>query len=148
MCHQSSRRSGVSNTSSLISLLIYLLTYCLFNDAVSSSDCITSNGSVINACPVRNCKGYGKKFSCRNLRYYPRIFLGGSRKTTENLIQDSRYSGSDLNPGLSEYEVGMLTNLPLRLVKVFLLEDRIGLYSECNAIYSIDRISGFLRRRV
>jgi hypothetical protein len=61
------------------------------------------------------CVGYGKKFSYLNLKYYSR--LEGPTKTTENLIQDSRYPDSDLNPGLPSYEV-----LPQRSAEVFLLE--------------------------
>jgi hypothetical protein len=59
-----------------------------------------------------NLKGFGRKWSWPNLRYYPDIYLEGFRKTMENLSQDSQFSGQDLNPGPPQYEVGMLTTQP------------------------------------
>jgi hypothetical protein len=44
------------------------------------------------------------------------ICLEGLRKTTKNLSQDSRSPGRDLNPGPPEYEAGVLTTRPRRLV--------------------------------
>jgi hypothetical protein len=46
------------------------------------------------------------------LRQYLSIRPEGLRKTTNNLIQDSRCPGRDLNPGPSEYEAGILTTRP------------------------------------
>jgi hypothetical protein len=40
-------------------------------------------------------KGYGRKLSWPNLRYYPGICLEGLRKTKKNLSQDSRSPGRD-----------------------------------------------------
>jgi hypothetical protein len=54
-------------------------------------------------------KGFGRKRTRPNLKYYPGIRLEGLRKTTENLIHDSRCPGRDLNPGPPEYEAGVLT---------------------------------------
>jgi hypothetical protein len=42
------------------------------------------------------------------LTYYPNIWLKGLRKNHEILRQDSRSPGRDLNPGIPEYEVGVL----------------------------------------
>jgi hypothetical protein len=56
-----------------------------------------------------NWKGFVSTGHGLILRKYPGIRLEGLRKTTKNLILDSRSPGRDLNPGPSEYEVGMLT---------------------------------------
>jgi hypothetical protein len=53
-----------------------------------------------------NLKGYGRKRSWPNLKYYPGISLEGLRKTTENLSQDNLSPGRDLNSGPLEYEAG------------------------------------------
>jgi hypothetical protein len=50
------------------------------------------------------------------LKYYPRIFPQGPRKTTENLGHDSRSPGREWNPGPPEYEAGMLATRPRRSV--------------------------------
>jgi hypothetical protein len=65
---------------------------------------------------VMNLKYLGG--SCRGLipRYYPGNFLEGMRKTTKNLSQDSRSPGRGLNPGLPEYEAGVLITRPQRSV--------------------------------
>jgi hypothetical protein len=57
---------------------------------------------------IMNWKGYGRKWSCTNLRHYPGICLERLRKTTKILSQDSRSLGQDLNPGPPEYEPGVL----------------------------------------
>lgn len=49
--------------------------------------------------------------------YVKDIWVEGLREITKNLSQDRRYSGRDLSPILPEYEVGVLKNRPLRLVK-------------------------------
>jgi hypothetical protein len=54
-----------------------------------------------------NWKGCGRKRSWPNERCYFGIFLEGLRKTKKNLSQDSWSPGRDLNPGPSEYEVGV-----------------------------------------
>jgi hypothetical protein len=51
----------------------------------------------------------GRKRLWPNLRYYPVTRLEGLRKTKENLNQDSRSPGQDLNPRRAEYEAGVLT---------------------------------------
>jgi hypothetical protein len=38
--------------------------------------------------------------------------MEGLKKTMENLIQDSRYSGQDLNPEPPEYEAALTTSWP------------------------------------
>jgi hypothetical protein len=42
-------------------------------------------------------KGFGRKQSWPNLRYYPGIYLEGLRKTMKNLSHYSQSSGQDLN---------------------------------------------------
>jgi hypothetical protein len=56
-----------------------------------------------------NRKGYGRKQSWHNLRYYPGICLEGLRKAMETLSQDSHSPGEDLNLGPPEYEANVLT---------------------------------------
>jgi hypothetical protein len=46
----------------------------------------------------------------------PAVGLGGLRKTTKNLGQDSWSPGRDLNPGPPEYETGVLTTRSRRWV--------------------------------
>jgi hypothetical protein len=53
------------------------------------------------------------------LRHYPGISLDGLGKTMKSLTQDSRSPGRDLNPGLPEYKVGVLTTLLRRYVHAF-----------------------------
>jgi hypothetical protein len=45
-------------------------------------------------------------------KYSPDICLQGLRKTMKSITRDSRSPGHDLNPGLPEYEAGVLTILP------------------------------------
>jgi hypothetical protein len=40
----------------------------------------------------------------------------GTEENNENLNQDSRFPGRDLNPGPPEYEAAVLTIRPIRLV--------------------------------
>jgi hypothetical protein len=61
-------------------------------------------------------KGYGKKRSWPNLRYYPNICSEAPMKTMKNLGQDSRSLGWNFNPGPSKYKAGMLTNQSWHLV--------------------------------
>jgi hypothetical protein len=49
------------------------------------------------------------------LRYCPDIHLEGLKKP-QNLCQDSRSLGRDLKPGPPEYEAGVLSIRPRRLV--------------------------------
>jgi hypothetical protein len=51
-----------------------------------------------------------------NLRHYAGTCLEGLRKTTKDLKYDSRSPGEDKNPGLPEYEVGVLTIQPRRSI--------------------------------
>jgi hypothetical protein len=60
-----------------------------------------------------NWKGCERKRSWSNLRYFPGIFVEGPRKATQNLSQDSRSLGIDLNPGPPEYEAARPLNRPL-----------------------------------
>jgi hypothetical protein len=50
------------------------------------------------------------------LRYCPGILLKGVRNITKHISQDTRSPGRDLNLGLPEYEVGVLTTQPRRSV--------------------------------
>jgi hypothetical protein len=50
------------------------------------------------------------------LRFHPSIHLDGLRKTTKNISQDIWSLDLDLNLGPPEYEAGMLTTQPQRLV--------------------------------
>jgi hypothetical protein len=67
-----------------IFLLLFLLSFrflfiCgLFNDSISSSDCISSND-------IMNWKYCRRKRSWPNLRYYPGICLEGLKRTTRLL---------------------------------------------------------------
>jgi hypothetical protein len=54
-----------------------------------------------------NGKGYSRKRSWPNLRYYPVIRLKGLKKTMKPLSRDSRSPGRDLNPVPPEYEAGV-----------------------------------------
>jgi hypothetical protein len=56
-----------------------------------------------------NWEGGGEKKKWRNLRYYLSICSEGLRKTTKNLVQDSRSPGRDLNPWPPEHEAGVLS---------------------------------------
>jgi hypothetical protein len=58
---------------------------------------------------MTSCEGCGRKRSWPNYRYYPGICLEGLRTIMKNIRQDSRSPGQDLNPGLPEYEAGVLT---------------------------------------
>jgi hypothetical protein len=53
---------------------------------------------------MMNWKGFGRK-----PLYYPVMRLMRLRKAMENLSQDSRSPGQDLNPKPPEYEAGLLT---------------------------------------
>jgi hypothetical protein len=64
---------------------------------------------VSNERMVMNLKGCGRKRSWPNVRNPPDICREGLRKNTKTLSQDSWCAGEDLNPGLSEYEAGVLT---------------------------------------
>jgi hypothetical protein len=89
---------------------IYLFTYlpvcCLFNDAVSSSDSVSSD-RMIN----ETWSGKYKTGSDSGLiEYSSRTFIQRLRKITEH-SQDSRPSLRALNPGLPEHGVLLLTAL-------------------------------------
>jgi hypothetical protein len=86
----------------LIRLLVYLMR--------SFSNLIT-NSAQWSDMWMMNWKGFERKRSWPNLRYYPNICLEGLRKTTKIPSQDSRFPGRDLNPGPPEYEAGVLTGL-------------------------------------
>jgi hypothetical protein len=50
------------------------------------------------------------------LRYFPGIYLEGLKKYTKILNQDERPLDRHVNPGLPQYEAGMLNTRPSRLV--------------------------------
>jgi hypothetical protein len=54
-------------------------------------------------------KGYGRKWTWPNLRYFPGVCMERMREITKNLSQDSRSPGEDLNPGPHKYEKGVVT---------------------------------------
>jgi hypothetical protein len=56
-----------------------------------------------------NCKGFGRKRSWPNLRFYPDVFLDGLRKATNSLHPGCPSPGRHLNPGPFENEAGVLT---------------------------------------
>lgn len=68
--------------------------YCLFKD-VSSLVCITWNDRTINEEWIQ--KGTGRKWSWRDLRYYPRIYLVGLKKTMKYFSKHSLFQGRCLN---------------------------------------------------
>jgi hypothetical protein len=45
-----------------------------------------------------NWKGFGRKWTWSDLRYYPGIYLEGVRKNKEKVSQNIRFPGRDLNP--------------------------------------------------
>jgi hypothetical protein len=55
-----------------------------------------------------NSKGFAKKRSWPNLRYYISIFLEGLRKSIKYFSQNSRSPGPDMNLEPHEYEAGVL----------------------------------------
>jgi hypothetical protein len=59
------------------------------------------------------------------LSRYPGICLEGPRKITKTLSKDSRSHGRDLNPGPTEYETTVLTNLPRRSIQITLYFSKI-----------------------
>jgi hypothetical protein len=65
---------------------------------------------------MMNCKGFGWKQSWPNFKTLHRHLPGGIEKNHKNLTQDSQALGPDLNLGPSEYEAGVLTTQPERLV--------------------------------
>jgi hypothetical protein len=67
-------------------------------------------------------KGWERKLSWPNLKYYPGICLEGLRKTTKNIGQDSRSPGPDLNSGPPEYEAGVLATRPRSSVTISTLQ--------------------------
>jgi hypothetical protein len=79
--------------------LTSLFIYGLLNHAISSSDCIVSNDKWI-----MNLKGYGRKQSSPNLRYYPGFCLMDVKKTTKRLSNDSQSLSQDRNRGPPEYK--------------------------------------------
>jgi hypothetical protein len=58
---------------------------------------------------MMNGTEFGKKQSQPNFRYYASIHLERLRKTTKTSISIVSRQGRDLNPGLFEYEAGVLT---------------------------------------
>jgi hypothetical protein len=58
---------------------------------------------------MMNWKRFGRKQTLPTFKDCLDILLEGLRKITKLLSQDSRSLGRDLNHGLPEYEVGVLT---------------------------------------
>jgi hypothetical protein len=54
-------------------------------------------------------KGYGRKQSWHNLRYYLDICLDSLKKLMKNFRQESRFSGRDFKPVPAEKARGVLT---------------------------------------
>jgi hypothetical protein len=105
-----------------VSLLPYLspciyFIYTLLNDAFSVTQmlyCIGWNEMMMGEWWIwKDIQGSGRGLI---LRFYPSICLEGMRKTTKNLSQDIRSPGWYFNPGLPEYEAGVLTNWSRRSV--------------------------------
>jgi hypothetical protein len=82
---------------------------CLFKDAVTSKVYIASNNRIINDWII-NWKGYERKQSWPNLRYYYSMEV--LKKTIKNLSKDSKYLGQNLNQRPLEYKAGVLTTRP------------------------------------
>jgi hypothetical protein len=61
-------------------MLNVLFIYDIFNDTVTTCDCIASNCMVLSE--QQNLKGYGGEWSWSNLRFCPGIYLEEVRKTT------------------------------------------------------------------
>jgi hypothetical protein len=61
---------------------------------------------------MMNWKGFGRKLSWRNLRYYPGIRLEGLTKTKKISIRIGGRRGRESNLGPPEYHVGVLTTRP------------------------------------
>jgi hypothetical protein len=83
---------------------------CLFNDCFSISDYTptASSGRMINECRIgKNGKGSGRGLIKVLQRYFAR---GAEENRAER--QDSRSPGRDVNPGLDEYEAGVLNTGP------------------------------------
>jgi hypothetical protein len=91
-------------------LPLLFIYFGLLKDAVSSSDYRLQRRMI----GLMNWKGYGKKPSWPNLRYYPGIFQEEMRKATKSLMIAS--SGPVFIPGSPDNETGQLTNRPLRSV--------------------------------
>jgi hypothetical protein len=56
-------------------------------------------------------KGYGRKWSCPNSKYYPNICLKGPKKTTKSPGWDSQSRGQELNLEPPKYEGVLITQL-------------------------------------
>jgi hypothetical protein len=69
--------------SAYILLCLDLFIYGFYNDAVSSSDCTTSNCGTIN-------ESFGREWSLPILKHYPGISLEELRKTMKSLSQHNR----------------------------------------------------------
>jgi hypothetical protein len=66
---------------------------------------------------MMNWKGFSRKISWPNLRYYPGICLEGLKKRRKTSIRITGRRSRDLNPGPPEYDAGVLTTLPQRSVE-------------------------------
>jgi hypothetical protein len=65
---------------------------------------------------IWNWKGFGRKRSWPNFKVLSWHSTGGNEENYENLNQDSQSPGRESNPGPPEYEVGVLSTRPRRLV--------------------------------
>jgi hypothetical protein len=61
---------------------------------------------------MMNWKGSGRKWSWQNCTAMSRNLPGRTEKKHEQLSENSRSTGRDLNPGLPEYEAEVLATQP------------------------------------
>jgi hypothetical protein len=67
---------------------------------------------------MMNWKGFERKQSWPNFKLLSKYFSGGTEGNHEHFIEDIRSPGRDFNPGPAEYEAGVLTTRPRRLVRM------------------------------
>jgi len=83
----------------------------LLNDTASNSDYSVEWSWIINF------KGYGRKWSWTNLRYYTRIWPQGLPNTTKILVNNSLYLNLKQGTSLIEYRsVTASANLPVKTI--------------------------------
>jgi hypothetical protein len=95
-------------------LFIYLFICSLFNDAFPVIQAKSVEWRVISGWWIGT--DFRRKRSWRNTRFYPGIFFEGLRKTTENIVQNSRSPSRRLSPGPPEYEAMALDLLNPKFV--------------------------------
>jgi hypothetical protein len=103
-----------------------LYLFILFNDAVSSWDYKASNNTRL----TMNRKGYGRKLSWSNLRYYPGIAWRDWEKL-EKSCQDNRSPGRDLNQRYPEYEARERRLTPRAIQQALVLPAKLSQHNYC-----------------